>query len=43
MVVGMNVYDVKVVAVECCGVYDCVMTGGSVEMTALRLPWLVTL
>ena len=26
-----------------CGVNDCVMTGGSVEMTVMRLPWLVAL
>ena len=43
MVVGMNVCDVEVVVVECCGVNDCVMTGGSVEMTVMRLPWLMTL
>ena len=29
--------------VECCGSDDCVMTGGSVEMTMVRLPWLVML
>ena len=43
MVVGMNVCDIEVVVVECCGVNDCVMTGGSVELTVMRLPWLVTL
>ena len=26
---GDNVCDVEVVVVECCGVNDCVMTGGS--------------
>ena len=31
-----------VVVVECCVVNDCVMTGGSVEMTVMRLPRLVT-
>ena len=41
MVVGMNVCDVEVV-VECCVVNDCVLTGGSVEMTVMRLPWSVT-
>ena len=39
----MNVGDMEVVVVECCGVDDCVMTGGSVEMTVVRLPWLVML
>ena len=39
----MAVCDVEVVVVECCGVNDCVMTGGSVEMTVVMLPWLVTL
>ena len=43
VVVRMNICDVEVVVVECCGVDDCVMTGGSVEMTVARLPWLVTL
>ena len=43
MVVGMAVGDVEVVVGECCGVNDCVITGGSVEMTMARLPWLVTL
>ena len=43
MVVRMNVCDVEVVVAECCGVNDCVMTGGSVEMTVMRLPWLVML
>ena len=34
VVVRMNVCDMEVVVVvECCGVDDCVMTGGSVEMT----------
>ena len=42
LVVRMAVCDVEVVAVECCGVNDCVMTGGCVEMTMMRLPWLVT-
>ena len=32
-----------VVVVEGCGVNDCVMTGGNVEMTVVRLPWLVML
>ena len=39
----MNVCDMEVVVVECCGVNDCVTTGGSVEMTVVRLPWLVML
>ena len=39
----MNACDVEVVVVECCGVNDYVMTGGSVEMTVARLPWLVKL
>ena len=43
VVVKMAVCDVEVlVVVECCGVNDCVMTGGSAEMTVMRLPWLVT-
>ena len=42
VVVRMAVCDVVVVVMEFCGVNDCVMTGGSVEMTAKRLPWLVT-
>ena len=42
VVVRMAVCDVEVVVVECCGVNDCVMTGGSAEMTVMRLPWLVT-
>ena len=29
--------------VRCCGVNDCVMTGGSVELAVVRLPWLVML
>ena len=29
----MNICDVEVVVVECCGVNDCVLTGGSVEVT----------
>ena len=37
----MNACDAEVV-VKCCGVNDCMMTGGSVEMTVARLPWLVT-
>ena len=37
MVVRTNACDVEVVVVECCGVNDCVMTGGSVEMTVVRL------
>ena len=41
VVVMMNVCDMEVV--ECCGVNDCVLTAGSVEMTVVRLPWLVTL
>ena len=40
MVVGMNVCGVEVVVEECCGVNDCVMTGGSVKMTVMRLSWL---
>ena len=28
---------------ECCGVSDCVVTGDNVEMTVVRLPWLVML
>ena len=43
MVVRMNVCGVEVVVVECCGVHDCVMTGGSVEMIVVRLPWFLTL
>ena len=43
VVVRMNACDVEVVVVECCGVNDCVMTAGRVEMTVARLPWLVTL
>ena len=41
----MNVCDmvVVVVVVKCCGLSDCVVTGGSVEMTVLRLQWLVML
>ena len=42
VVVRMAVCDVEVVVVECGGVNDCVMTGGCVEMTVIRLPWLVT-
>ena len=41
VVVRMAVCDVEVV-VECCGVNDCGMTGGSAEMTVMRLPWMVT-
>ena len=41
VVVRMAVCDVEVVVVECCGVNDCVMTGGSAEMTVMKLPWLV--
>ena len=43
VVVRMNVCDMEVVVVECCGVNGRVMTGGRVEMTVARLPWLVTL
>ena len=42
VVVRMAVCDVEVVVVECCGVNDCVMIGGSAEMTVMRLSWLVT-
>ena len=41
VVVRMNVCDV--VVVECCGVNGCVITGDGVEMTVVRLLWLVTL
>ena len=41
VVVRMAARDVEVVVVEC-GVNECVMTGGSAEMTVMRLPWLVT-
>ena len=43
VVMRMNVCDMEVVVVECCGVCDCVVVGGSVEMTVVRLPWLVML
>ena len=43
VVVRMNVYGMEVVVVECCGASDCVVTGGSVEMNVVRLPWLVML
>ena len=43
VVVWMNVCDMEVVVVEGCGVNDCVVTGGSVELTVAMLPWLVTL
>ena len=37
-IVTMNVCDMEVVVVGCCGVSDCVvLTGGSVEMTVVRL------
>ena len=32
-----------VVVVEWCRVNDCVVTGGSVEMSVVRVPWLVVL
>ena len=38
----MNVCDM-VVVVECCGVRDCLVSGGSEEMTVMRLPWLMML
>ena len=38
-----DVCDVEVVMVECCGVNDCVMSGGSVGVTVMRLSWSVTL
>ena len=37
MVVGMDVSDVEVVVVEYCGVNDCVMTDGSVDMTEVTM------
>ena len=37
IVVRMSVSDMEVVVVECCGVNDCVMAGGSVEMPVARL------
>ena len=43
VVVRMNVCDVEVVVVEFCDVNDCMMSGGSVEMNVMRLPWSVTL
>ena len=42
VVVRMALCDVEVVVVECCGVHDCVATGGSAEMAVMWLPWLVT-
>ena len=46
-VATMNVCDVVaavvVMVVKCCEVSDRVVTGGSVEMIVVRLPWLVML
>ena len=41
----MNVCDMVVVVVVmgCCEVSECVVTGGTVEMTVAGLPWLVML
>ena len=42
VVVRVAVCDVEVVVVECCGVNDCVMAGGSVGMTVMTFVPLYT-